>query len=747
MFLVALLILAAGLYLSAQLRSVGVTVDFAGSERMRAYRLSTLMHALVHGLDGEAIEGRAQARVLIEEEVRTFEAILLGLRDGSREYGFPAAPTAETVNQVEAVIQQWRAVAKPSLLAALGTSSIEEARKSLADYDNRITELVGSIDKVVKRLAAHSSWQVQYYRRLAYSLLVLLLVVGIGTGYVLHRFVVGPLQELALATGGMGKGDLSQRVRVMPSALMPDEVRELLAAFNEMTEKLETSFRRVRAAERLSRRILASLSDALIVLGRGGEVRYANRVFYDWFGSEPSAVAGRSLHEVLPLAEAARQIEEIAAGSAHANPFEATWRPEEGEERTFRVSVSGLRVAEEEEEEEELVILEELTAYRRMAEKQRTLEAQLLQAEKLSALGGLVSGVAHELNNPLAVVLGRAELLLLGELDERTRRALEAVRTQGDRMKRIIQNLLFVARKHPPERSWVDLNALLRETVELRVHQMHVNNIEVRWHLDEGLPRIIADPHQLGQVFLNLVTNAEHAMAGRPGVLTIGTEPAGETVRVGVADTGPGIAPEHLPRIFEPFFTTKEVGRGTGLGLSVSYGIVVGHGGRIWAASTPGRGAGFFVELPLVTEGAVETAEPLPAPVRPAIGRDILVVDDEAEVRDVLADLLELDGHRVEAVGSGEEALARLRQRRYDVVLSDVRMPGLDGHALCRRLAAEQPELLRRVIFVTGDTVSTETQALLDEMRLPHLAKPVMLESLREAVARVCATQGGSDGT
>ena len=725
-------------------------MDFAGSERMRAYRLSTLMHTLVHGLDGEAGEGRAQARALIEEEVRTFEAILLGLRDGSREYGLPAAPTADIVNQVEAAIQQWRTVAKPSLLAVLATSSVEEARKSLADYDRQLTELVGSIDTMVKRLAAYSSTRVQYYRRIAYSLLVLLLVVSVGAGYVLHRFVVGPLQELALATRGMGKGDLSQRVRVMPSALMPDEVRELTAAFNEMTEKLETSFRRVQAVERLSRRILASLPDAVIVLGRGGQVRYANRVFYDWLGGEPSAVAGRSLREVLPLAEAARQIEEIVAGSAHANPFEATWRPEEGEERTFRISVSGLRVAEEEEEEEEeeLVILEELTVYRRMAEKQRAIEAQLLQAEKLSALGGLLSGVAHELNNPLAVVLGRAELLLLGELDERTRRALEIVRTQGDRMKRIIQNLLTVARKHPPERSWVDLNALLRDTVELRAHQMNVNNVEVRWHLDEALSRIFADPHQLGQVFLNLVTNAEHAMAGRPGVLTISTERAGETVRVGVADTGPGILPEHLPRIFDPFFTTKEVGRGTGLGLSVSHGIVAGHGGRIWAESTPGRGASFFVELPLVAEGPVETVEPPPTPVRPAIGsRDILVVDDEGEVRDVLTELLEMDGHRVEAVGSGEEALARLKQRRYDVVLSDVRMPGLDGHALCRRLAAEQPEVLRCLIFITGDSAGAETEALLEETRLPHLAKPVTLEALREAVAQVCAARGGSDRT
>jgi len=720
-------------------------VDFAGSERMRAYKFSTLMHALVHGLDGEAGEGRAQARALIEEEVRTFEAILLGLRDGSREYGLSAAPTAEIVNQVEAAIQQWRTVAKPSLLAVLATSSVEEARKSLADYDRQITELVGSIDTMVKRLAAYESRGVQYYRRIAYSLLVLLLVVSVGAGYLLHRFVVGPLEELVLATRGMGKGDLSQRVRVMPSALMPDEVRELTAAFNEMTEKLETSFRRVQAVERLSRRILASLPDAVIVLRRGGGVRYANRVFYDWFRGEPSAVVGRSLREVLPLAEAARQIEEIVAGGAHANPFEATWRPEEGEERTFRVSVSGLRVAEEEEEEEEeLVILEELTGYRRMAEKQRALEAQLLQAEKLSALGGLVSGVAHELNNPLAVVLGRAELLLLGELDERTRRALETVRTQGNRMRRIIQNLLAVAHKHPPERSWVDLNALLRETVELRVHQMQVNNVEVRWRLDEALPRIFADPHQLGQVFLNLVTNAEHAMAGRPGVLTISTERAGETVRVGVADTGGGIAPEHLPRIFDPFFTTKEVGRGTGLGLSVSYGIVTGHGGWIWAESTLGRGAVFFVRLPLVTEGPDETAEP-PPPIRPVIDRDILVVDDEAEVRDVLTELLELDGHRVEAVGTGEEALARLRQRRYDVILTDIRMPGLDGHALYRRLAVEQPELQRRVIFVTGDTVSTETQALLEETRLPHVAKPVTLEALREALAQVCGARGASD--
>ncbi|MBI5628715.1 MAG: GAF domain-containing protein, partial [Candidatus Rokubacteria bacterium] len=260
--------------------------------------------------------------------------------------------------------------------------------------------------------------------------------------------------------------------------------------------------RRVRAAERLSRRTLASLFDAVVVLDRQCRVRYANRVVYDWFGLEPAAVVGRPLSEVLPLGDAAGRIEELVRDRVFAEPFEVTYRSEGGEERTFRATVSGLRVAEEEEEEEELLILEEITAYRRMAREQQALQVQLLQAEKLSALGGLVSGVAHELNNPLTVIMGRAQLLLRGELDERMRQALEAVGTQADRMRRIIQQLLTLGRKHLPERSWVDLNTLLRATVELRAYQMRVNNIAVRWDLDEALPRIFADPHQLGQVFV-----------------------------------------------------------------------------------------------------------------------------------------------------------------------------------------------------------------------------------------------------
>jgi signal transduction histidine kinase/CheY-like chemotaxis protein len=747
LFLVALLILATDLYLSGQMRSDGVAVDVAGTERMRVYRLSTLIHALVRELgDGAGPEqAESDLRARIGEEIRAFEAILSGLRDGDPAYGLLPAPTTEIRNQIDATIRRWETAVKPAVRAALETTSGDEAAKGLAEYERVAAELVESVDKIVKGMAADSTRKVEYQYLVGQVLFLLLLVIGAGTGYLMHRFVVWPLLGLASATREMGKGNLSRRVAPATSPLIPAEVRELAMAFNDMADSIQASAQRCRAAERLSRRILATLPDAVIVVGRDCTVRYANRVFYHWFGLEPSAVGGRPLRGVLPFAGAVDRIEEIVGEKGYGAPFEAVWHAEGGEPRTFRVVVSGLQITEEDEEEGILVLLEETTAFRCMVQKQQTLQAQLIQAEKLSALGQLLSGVAHELNNPLTVIAGRATLLLRGERDGRTRPALEAIQKNADRMKRIIQSQLRLARPYPPERAWLDLNALIQETVEIRASGMRLNNLEVRLALDDGAPRIFADPHQLQQVFLNVITNAEHAMAGGPGMLTISTRRVGETIRVSLADTGPGIAPEHLPRVFDPFFTTKEVGHGTGLGLSVSYSIVEAHDGRIRAESRAGEGATFVVELPIVTEVLPEpAAPPESSALRPLTGRRVLVVDDEEEILQVLLELLELDGHHVEIARNGAEALACLSGGACDVILSDVRMPELDGRALYRVLEEQQSELVRRLVFITGDTVSPETRTFLEETGVPYIAKPFELDAVRDALARTCVAPRGA---
>ena len=231
----------------------------------------------------------------------------------------------------------------------------------------------------------------------------------------------------------------------------------------------------------------------------------------------------------------------------------------------------------------------------------RATQQQLIQSEKLAAVGTLISGVAHEINNPLGNILGRVQLLQRAAPDDRSRRGLRTVRDECERAIRIVRNLLSFTREHDPVTALAPLNDTLNEVLELRAYELRVSNIELRKHFQADLPAILADPHQLQQVFLNLVINAEQAMiaAHGGGVLSITTQRVGEALHVVVADDGPGIPDEFISQIFDPFFTTKEVGAGTGLGLSVCYGIVQEHGGELRVQSEEGKGTTFIVELPM----------------------------------------------------------------------------------------------------------------------------------------------------
>ena len=329
---------------------------------------------------------------------------------------------------------------------------------------------------------------------------------------------------------------------------------------------------------------------------------------------------------------------------------------------------------------------------------------------------------------------------------------MDRIHREAERTRRIIQNLLSFARQHQPERTAVDLNEVLRRTLSLRAHEHRVRNIRVELDL-EPLPLTQADPHQLQQVFLNLILNAEQAMLAAHGRGTlrvqtrlirqetvVGTEnPA--YVEIRIEDDGPGIPKEHLQRIFEPFFTTKPVGQGTGLGLSIAYGIVAEHGGRIYAVSQEGQGASFVIELPVLAMETFRKAEPETAapPIRPA---RVLVVDDEEFITRVVSRVLEPVGHRVSVAHSGAEALERLQAESFDVVLCDVRMPGMDGIALYRRMLRDRPRQAQRFVFFTGDTVSLETTRVLGETGRPTLQKPFTVDELQRAIRAVLEEDG-----
>jgi two-component system NtrC family sensor kinase len=370
--------------------------------------------------------------------------------------------------------------------------------------------------------------------------------------------------------------------------------------------------------------------------------------------------------------------------------------------------------------------------------EERRLREQLLQSEKMSAVGQLVSGVAHELNNPLAGVMGYTQLMLGRPIDSKMRVDLERVFNEARRAARIVQNLLTFARKHKPEKRFLGMNGIIEKTLELRAYELRVSNITVETDFDPDLPRTMLDFHQMQQVVLNVLTNAEQAMleASGRGRLWITTRGRGNRIEIRIRDDGPGIAPEHLPRILEPFFTTKPVGQGTGLGLSICDGIVKEHGGRLAAESTPGQGATFIIDLPVVAAEEAGAAEGVPAPARAVAGGTVLVVDDEASIQDLLVEVLTRDGFRVDTAGNGATALAKIEKGGYDLIISDLKMPGMSGSELYEAIRVRRPDLAGRVIFTSGDTASASTEEFLRRTGSRALPKPFTIEELRAVLGR-----------
>ncbi len=383
-------------------------------------------------------------------------------------------------------------------------------------------------------------------------------------------------------------------------------------------------------------------------------------------------------------------------------------------------------------------LVRDVSERKKLDDQARDLYQQLLQAEKMAALGQTISGVAHELNNPLATILSWAERLTKKPLDDAARRGVDIILGEAERAARIVRNLLTFARKRQSTRAMIDINTVVTETMALRAYEARAASISVITALASGLPHVFADAHQIQQVLLNLVINAEQAMlaANDGGSLVIRTwhDPERDAVALEVSDDGPGVPPEVTSKIFDPFFTTKDVGQGTGLGLTVAYAIVQEHGGRIRVESS-GRGASFIVELPVT--GAAAMPKP-PRPASPSMeavrGAAVLLVEDERALAAAVGDALIDAGLKVEYAGDGEEALARVRTETYDVVICDLKMPRVDGMALYRAIAAATPALARRVIFVTGDVAGTDAERFLEESGCRWLAKPFRLADLLRAV-------------
>lgn len=387
-----------------------------------------------------------------------------------------------------------------------------------------------------------------------------------------------------------------------------------------------------------------------------------------------------------------------------------------------------------------------------------------LASSRLESLGELVAGVAHELNNPLTAILGYAQILGGLEGTEREH-ALRTIEDEAQRAARIVRNLLSFARQRPGQRRVVNVEEMLRRVIDLRRYALEVDDVHVVTRL--GLVREVeVDEGQFEQVFLNLLNNAQQALQGRGGEVTVSTWEDRDHIYIAFADDGPGVPEALRSRIFEPFFTTREVGHGQGMGLAIVYGVVSHHGGRAWVEGNPRGGATFVIELPVATtssfgeeraRGNIGTTLPgadLAVPIPPTLARNgdqprrrVLVVDDEAPVRALTREILSATGFDVETAEDGDAALRLLSTSTFDLLITDLRMPGMDGASLYQEVLRRWPAMEDRVLFVTGDIEGEPTARSLDSSAIRYLEKPFTTRQLIAVVQDVLGGQAAAPQT
>ena len=492
----------------------------------------------------------------------------------------------------------------------------------------------------------------------------------------------------------------------------------------------------------------AEQADELICIIRpDGTIAHANAAFCRALGYDLAAL--RAMRSVDVLAQQSRaSISEIESAVRTDGVWRGTLMRQRQDGTTFISSASVLALADRS------GALAHFVGVERDITQESQLREQLIHSERLAAVGQLVSGVAHELNNPLQAVIGFTELLMEGERRKESRDDLERVRNEAHRAAKIVRNLLAFVRRSSAERAPAYVNDLVRATVALRRYEFSMTGLSLEEDYAEDLPPVIVSREEIQQVLLNLVLNAEQAMksAGRPARLRLRTSLSGDMVAIDVADNGPGVPSTIARRIFEPFYSTKGVGEGTGLGLSIALGIVEAHGGTLTLVPDGGLdgGAGFRLCLPaaVVSDNtALQMSTGPTAAAWTAIpGRRALVADDEEALRKLLHRLLTRRGFAVDVAEDGAQAANLIEVNRYDVILCDVQMPRMTGTQLFESLRRRQPHLAAAFVLISGDSLNGRLQAFVEAAQIPLLSKPFGARNLDLVLEQVLANRMQSAG-
>jgi PAS domain S-box-containing protein len=557
---------------------------------------------------------------------------------------------------------------------------------------------------------------------------------------ILRRQIAQPLRRLqdGIRSAAAGEG---REVRAGGS----EELGHMAAAFNSMLGKVSERDAALRDEKERFRALIEHAPDVIVVVAADGGVRYASPAAQTVLGMKPDTLLGRSL-----LTEAHPEDQEALAAALQAvvgHPGEVVertgfrirhadggwrWLEATGTNQIGNSAVNGIVINARD-------VSEAKDAEAEIARQRENLH----QREKLAAMGSLLAGVAHELNNPLSIVVGRATMLQEEAADEGTRIVADKIRAAAERCARIVRTFLSMARQRKPEQSVLSINTVVNDCLEMLSYGLRTAGITVEKQLTMDLPSISGNADQLHQVFLNLIVNAQQAMETQPlpRRLRIDSDRHEDRIRIRIIDNGPGIAPAIRTRIFDPYFTTKPPGGGTGVGLAVSLGIVESHNGALTVECPPEGGAVFQVLLPIT----MSDEQPQPGQVSPAEsnrskGPRLLIVDDEPEVGALLADILRRDSASIDVAASGQEALQWMGKCEYDAVLSDLRMPEMDGPELYRQIEQRWPQRARLVIFITGDALSPTVQTFLAGTGQPYLEKPFVPAEVRKVVQEIVDT-------
>ncbi len=569
----------------------------------------------------------------------------------------------------------------------------------------------------------------------AFGIIIIALFIAVAVSLILAQKIMEPVEKLLEGTEKIGKGELDTRIEVKSE----NEIAVLSSEFNKMAAKLSESMTALRESEEKYRLLIENVSDIIFSLDLNGNFLFVSANAEKILGYKSETLLGKSIlnyitgetrdalfdffHEHEPPASKTKE---------RVREFECNFKTKEGETK-----VLDLRLVRAKGYHNSNLIY--YGTARDVTEK-KELQSRLLQSEKLSLMGEIISEVTHELNNPLSGIMGFAELLLLDNtLSPDSKNDVKKILEETERASKIIKNFLTFSRRYEPQKKSCNINQILESVIEIRAYDMNISNIKVVRKLNNNIPLTMADPNQLRQVFLNLVSNAIYSMkeTGRGGTLTIETRRDDGKIVISISDTGKGIPKKNIEKIFKAFFTTKEVGKGTGLGLSISKNIIEEHGGHIRVESTPGQGAKFTIELPLEESVEEDKAQEEKQVGKTFKGLRILVVDDEKTILDFISMIFTKEGSTIDKALDGEKATEYLERYDYDIIISDFKMPTMNGFELYDWIKKHKPHLAKRVAFVTGDILNQDIQMFFQRTGVFHINKPFGFHELKKLISEI----------